>query len=53
MTTFFARKNRLPLTLIDIGLLRLVYRRVVSKEVQAGAEIPGGGGRGSLYLTLH
>ena len=26
---------------------------VVSEEVLAGTEIPGGGGRGRLYLTLH
>ena len=27
--------------------------RVVSKEVLTGTEIPGGGGRGRLYLSLH
>ena len=53
MATFFARKNRLPLTLIDTGLVRLVYRRAVSEEVVAGTEIPGGGGRGRLYQTLY
>ena len=32
---------------------RLVLCRVVSEEVLAGTEIPGGGGRGRLHLTLH
>ena len=37
------------------GLVSLLSRkrRVVSEEVMAGTEIPGGGGRGRLYLTLH
>ena len=36
-----------------VGLVKLVLRRVVSAEALAGAEIPGGGGRWKLYLTLH
>ena len=36
-----------------VGLDKLVQRRVVSEEVLAGTEIPGGGGGGRLYLTLH
>ena len=38
---------------MGVGLIKLVQRRVVSEEVVAGTEIPGGGGRGRLYLTLH
>ena len=35
-------------------LVKLVSRRVVSQEVLAGTEIPGGGERKErLYLTLH
>ena len=33
--------------------VKLISRRVVSEEVVAGTEIPGGGGRGRLYPTLH
>ena len=36
-----------------VGLVKPIYRRVVFEEVVAGLEIPGGGGRGRLYLTLH
>ena len=37
-----------------VGLLvKVVSRRVLSEEVLAGTEIPGGGGRERLYLTLH
>ena len=36
-----------------VGLINPVQREVPSKEVVAGTEIPGGGGRGRLYLTLH
>ena len=36
-----------------VGLVKLVQRRVVPEEVVAGTEIPGGGGGGSLCLTLH
>ena len=32
---------------------KLALRRVVSEAVPAGTEIPGGVGRGRLYLTLH
>ena len=32
--------------------LNLVNAEVVSEEYLAGTEIPGGGGRGRLYLTL-
>ena len=34
-------------------LLRLVCRPVVSEEVLAGTEVPGGKKRVRLYLTLH
>ena len=30
-----------------------IERRAVSVEVLVGTEIPGGGGRGRLYITLH
>ena len=33
-------------------LVKLVLLRVVSKEALVGTKIPGGGGRGRLYLTL-
>ena len=33
--------------------VRFVQRRAVSEEVPVGTEIPGGWGRGRLYLTLH
>ena len=45
------------LLLLWLVLLLLVLdnveRRVVSREVLAGTEIPRGGRRGSLHLTLH
>ena len=34
-------------------LVKLVECRLVPKEVLAGTEFPGGGGRRRLYLTLH
>ena len=30
-----------------------LIKLVVSEEVLAGTEVPGGGGRGRLYPTLH
>ena len=33
--------------------MKLVQRRVVSEEVVAGTEIPEGGEKGTLYLSLH
>ena len=39
--------------LFETDLMKRVSRRVASEEVLAGTEIPGGGGRGRLYLTLH
>ena len=39
--------------LFESDLMKRVSRRVASEEVLAGTEIPGGGGRGRLYLTLH
>ena len=38
---------------IKFGLVKLVQFRVVSEEVLARTETPGGGVRGRLYLTLH
>ena len=38
---------------INTCLFKLASRRIVSEEMLAGTEIPGGGGRGRLYLTLH
>ena len=35
------------------GLVKNASPRVVPEEVVAGTEIPGGGGRGRLYLSLH
>ena len=44
----------LQLVLIIHGwLVRLVRRKVVSREVLAWTEVPGGGGRGGLHRTLH
>ena len=39
--------------LFEFDLMKRVSRRAVSEEVLAGTEIPGGRGRGRLYLTLH
>jgi len=36
-----------------VGLVNLVNAELSLEEVVAGTEIPGGGGRGRLYLTLH
>ena len=56
----FRRSSVIEWPPVRIGLLCtsswLVERasgRVVSEEVLAGTEIPGGGGRGRLCLTLH
>ena len=38
---------------LEADLVRSGYHRVVSEEVVAGTEIPGGGGRGTLHLSLH
>ena len=34
-------------------LVKVVSHQVVSEEVLAGTVIPGGGGRGRLYITVH
>ena len=38
---------------LEAALVRSVQRRVVSEEVLAGTEIPGGVRRRRLYLSLH
>ena len=44
---------RIGLLCISSWLVERASGRVVCEEVLAGTEIPGGGGKGKLYLTLH
>ena len=53
MVYSYIKELLLLLFSVPFTLVELVYRRVVSEEVLAGTELPGGGGRGRLYLTLY